>query len=245
MAKGKVQVSPEFSKFYGKNTVAIEEAKKAENTLSSGPCEVGWEGKCVLLEALAEQGKDKKDDKGNVVPGNPRIVMKFGIVDDEKYKGKEFKKYWVFFNTANMSAMGRFEMFLNEAERMGLPRSVREGHESPQELLQFFTDSEFVFDVKCEADNYSSDKKKMTVTKPIDAVDSSDSMVPDTYSAKEDTPSPEVKEEATAPDFKEGDKVKFLGQDWEVMGFEGDKVVIYNEASERTRPVPASAISKA
>jgi hypothetical protein len=114
MSSGKVEVSNDFAKFYGKNQSAIDEAKKAENSMSSGPCPVGWKGKCVLLEAVAEQGKDKKDASGATVSGNPRIKMKFGIVDDEKFSGKNFTKYWVFFDTKGMTAMGRFEMFLNE-----------------------------------------------------------------------------------------------------------------------------------
>jgi len=234
MSKGKVQVSNDFAKFYGKNQSAIEEAKKAENSMSSGPAPVGWEGHCILLEAAAEQGKDKKDQNGNTVPGNPRIKMKFGITDDPKYSGKSFTKYWVFNDTANMDAMGRFQMFLNDCEAMGLPRSIREEHESMNELLNFFVEAETVFEVKCITDNYSQDKKKMVVTAPQEAIDDTDSMVPTTTTQ----PSPEI---------EVGSEVTFLGNTWKVVEKNGDTLNIEREDGDRIRSkeVRVSAVKPA
>jgi hypothetical protein len=233
MAKGTVSVSNEFASFYGKHAVAIEEAKKAENTMSSGPCPVGWKGKCVLLEAAAEKGKDKKDDKGTVQEGNPRVKMKFGIVDDPDYSGKHFTKFWIFYNSKNLDAMGRFSMFLNDCEKMGLPRELRESHQSMDELFNFFTEGEFVFDVECQNDDYANDKKKMVVYKEIDAVDTSTSMSPDA----QDTYAPKP----SAPEVAEGSKVKFLGEEWDVLGVVDDKLTLHNPKTGRTRDVPASA----
>ena len=248
MAKGQASVSNEFAAFYGKSAVAIEEAKKAENSMSSGPCPVGWKGKCILLEAVAEKGKDKKNEDGTVKEGNPRVKMKYGIVDDETYSGKSFTKYWVFFDTKNFTKMQRFEMFLNDMEKMGLPRKVREEHQTMQELFNYFIEGEFTFDVECVSDDYADDKKKMVVIHPIEAIDTSTSMTPsdpeDAYGNKsvEQTTTTESTPEA---DFPEGSKVTFLGEEWEVLGKEEDKLVIFNNKTQRNRKVPASACTPA
>jgi hypothetical protein len=249
MSKGKAQVSTDFNKFYQKNTVAIEEAKKAENSMSSGPCEVGWEGRCVLLEATAEVGKPKKDEKGNVKEGNPRVRMKFSIVEDNVYQGKTFTKMWIFNSTANATALDRFEWFLNACEAMGLPREVRTNHTDPSEVLNWLLDSELVFNVKCESDDYAQDKKKMTVTAPAEAVDSSDSMVPggemyNTPSASSapaasstpsSTPSTSTSTSASADWPKEGDKVKFLMREWTVASREGEDLILTRQEGDEVR----------
>jgi hypothetical protein len=234
MAKGKVSVSSDFNKFYGRHQMAINEAKKAENSMSSGPCPVGWEGNAILLEAAAEVGKDRKDDKGNTVPGNPRVRMKFGIVGDQAYQGKTFQKFWSFYASANASEMDRYEWFLNEMENMGLPRAVRESHDDPSELLQWFVDNELVFHARCESDDYSRDKKAMKVSAPEAPVDSTTNMSPEGNTTVATESSPEI---------AEGDVVKFLGSDWTVDAREGDKLSISREG--RSRSVSISAVSKA
>lgn len=244
MSKGKVQVSDEFAKFYGKNAVALEDAKKAENQMSSGPCPVGWEGKCILLEAAAEVGKPKKDDKGNVIPGNPRVRMKFDIVDDERYSGKAFTKYWIFNKTANMDAAGRYAMFLNDCERMGVPRDLRENHETAADILNYLVEGEFVFDVRCDSDDYSQDKKKMVVFMGEAPVDESNSMSPDSYSSKEEAPS--VPQDIKAG-FAKGDKVIFLNNEWVVAEVSGEELVIERDDNGRirSRDVKATAVKPA
>jgi len=232
MSKGKSEVSSDFAKFYGRNLTAIEDAKKAENSMSSGPCPVGWEGKAIILEAIATVGKDKKDATGKTTPGNPRVEMKFSIVDDEKYSGKTFKKYWIFNDTANASSIDRFEWFLNACEAMGMPRSLRESHDSLDEVLNFFVESEMVLGVKCENDDYSRDKKAMLVTATMEAVDSSDSMVADTISEP-------------APEMAVGSKVKFLGNEWNVIAIAGDTATIERQDGERirTRECPVTSLT--
>lgn len=249
MAKGQASVTNEFAAFYGKSAVAIDEAKKAENSMSSGPCPVGWKGKCILLEAVAEKGKDKKNEDGSVKEGNPRVKMKFGIVDDETYSGKSFTKYWVFFDTKNMDKMTRFQMFLNDMEKMGLPRNVREEHETMQELFNFFIEGEFTFDVECVNDDYADDKKKMVIMRQGEPVDTSTSMTPadpeDTYANKPVDAGTTQVQSSPEVTFAEGSKVTFLGETWEVLGQEEDKLVIFNEKTNRNRKVPASACNPA
>jgi hypothetical protein len=231
MAKGKAAVSSDFSKFYGKNQVAIEEAKKAENSMSSGPCPVGWKGQCVLLEAAAEVGKDKKDKTGNVVAGNPRFRFKFGIVGDPTYQGKTFQKYWVLFQSEKASPMDRLEWFLNECESMGLPREVRVNHTSPDEVLNWFMESEMVFEVACESDDYATDKKAMRVTSPQQAVDGTTSMLPsdtpDNYATTATNSSP--------GEIEVGSTVKFLNSKWTVAERNGDNLVIEKDDNGKVR----------
>lgn len=246
MSQGKAQVSPQFAAFLARNQVAVEEAKKAENTMSSGPCPVGWKGQVVLLEAQATVGKDKKDDKGNVVPGNPRVQMKFGIVGDETYQGKNFTKYWSFYKTANATEMDRYEWFLNECEKMGLPRELREKHGSMEELLSFFTDPELVFDCECQSDDYASDKKKMVVLKASEAIDTSSSMMPGQASPQE-VVAPVAAATGAAPASHEpGSQVTFLGNKWTVDAVTGDKLVISrtdDTGERRQREVPMTAVT--
>lgn len=249
MAKGQATVSNEFAAFYGKSAVAIDEAKKAENSMSSGPCPVGWKGKCVLLEAAAEKGKDKKNEDGTTSEGNPRVKIKFGIVDDETYSGKTFTKYWIFFDSKNMTKMQRFEMFLNDMEKMGLPREVREKHETMQELFNYFVEGEFVFDVDCVTDNYADDKKKMVVVKLAEPVDTTTSMSPsgasdptDKFANQTIDKGPETSTTTPSPEIAEGAKVKFLGEEWEVLGQVGeDRLKLFNSKTGRERDVPATA----
>jgi len=245
MSKGKAQVSTDFNKFYQKNTVAIEEAKKAENSMSSGPAPVGWEGRCVLLEAVAEVGKPKKDEKGNVKEGNPRVRMKFSIVEDPAYQGKTFTKMWIFNTTANASALDRFEWFLNACEAMGLPREVRINHNDPSEVLNWLLESELVFDVKCESDDYSQDKKKMTVMAPQEAVDTSDSMVPggEIYNTPPQGTTA-VAPAAPASNWPEvGETVRFLMKEWVVKDREGDALVLERDDNGETRTREAQVSS--
>jgi len=130
--------------------------------------------------------------------------------------------------------MDRYEWFLNEMENMGLPRSVRESHDDPSELLQWFVDNELVFHARCESDDYSRDKKAMKVSAPEAPVDSTTNMSPEGNTTVATESSPEI---------AEGDVVKFLGSDWTVDAREGDKLSISREG--RSRSVSISAVSKA
>jgi hypothetical protein len=226
-----IQVSDDFAKFYGRAAGAVEEAKKAENTLSSSPTPVGWKGQAVLLGSKADKSKEREGADGTKSGGNPYVRMEFGIVGDEKFQGKKFTKNWTFFESANASAGDRFTWFLNELENMGLPRDIRENHESPQELLKAFADLDITFDVECAKDNYANDGKKMILRKPEEAVDGSDSMAPKTT-----TSSPE------ALDPKEGDEVPFLGSNWIVEARDGDHLQIKHPTRGSRREVTLSQL---
>lgn len=226
----KAQVSSAFQKFYGRQATAIEEAKKAENTMSNSPTPVGWSGQCVPMAAKADQGKDKVDPKTKQkVPGNLYVNITFAIVSDEKYQGKQFTKNWTFFDSDGATMMDRYTWFLNDLTNMGLPQEVRENHQTPEELLDWILNSDSVFDCECQANERDTrgDGKVMRVRKAAETVDESTSMSPTTTSTSEPV---------TAPDWPQvGDKVKYLDIEWEVVERDGANVTIKTEKNGESR----------
>lgn len=230
MAKAKVSAA--FSKFIGAKADVIEEAKKAENTMSSGPAPVGWKGQCILLEATADKGKDKKNPDGTTREGNPYIRFRFGIVGDDNYQGKHFDKMFVFFDSHNaktgksVSAGDRYTWFLNQMEIWGCDRELRERHDDPSELLDWMLNSGNVYNVECVQDDYSQDKKAMNVTleASVDSTDSATAPPRDTTTTTS-TATPENWPQA-------GDEVIFLANQWKVVSREGGQVKLSRNDDE-------------
>lgn len=216
------KVSSDFEKFYGSHAQAIEEAKKAENSMATSPTPVGWKGKCILLEAVANKSKDKPQQDGTIKPGNPYVNLKYGIVNDERYQGKTFTKNYTFSDSKNATAADRFGWFLNTCENLGLPRDIRENHNRLVEVLDWLLASDQVFDCECVASDYTTDKKDMVVRRSEEAVDTSSSMMP-TPSAPSQS-SPEV-----------GGTVKFLGNDWTVEARDGANLSIVRDDNGEVR----------
>lgn len=225
------KVSADFEKFYGSHAQAVEEAKKAENTMATSPTPVGWKGKCVLLEAVASKSKDKKQEDGTMRPGNPYVNLKYGIVGDERYQGKTFTKNYTFSDSKNATAGDRFGWFLNTCENLGLPRDIRENHTRLSEVLDWLLTSEQVFECECVPSDYTTDKKDMVVRRGEEAVDTSMSMAPST-SQKDH--GPEV-----------GDGVQFLGNTWTVEERDGANLVITrnDDGEVRRRTVTVEQVS--
>src|SRR5690606_40779325 len=94
-----VKVSADFNKFLSRNAKAVEEAKTAENTMSTCKMPVDWKGFCICVGAVADKEKDRKDEKGNTQVGRDYIRLDFNVVNDEAYAGSKFSLKWQFWDT--------------------------------------------------------------------------------------------------------------------------------------------------
>lgn len=210
----KSNVSPEFMSFVGRNATAIEQAKSAESRLSSIPVPLGASGTCIVTGFRFDKSKDKPNPDGTVKEGTPFCEMTMSIVDHPEHQGKTLRKTWWFSNSAKMTAIGRFEMFLNDMEKIGLPREIRTGHQSPSEIGEYFLSKEglaFHFDIY--ADQYGDDGKSVRLTTMESVIESNDSVAPPTIAPAAPTPAA-----APTPGMPAvGTTVKYLEQSWKIV----------------------------
>lgn len=224
------KVSAAFNKTLGRKASAVEEARKAENTMMTCKMPVGWKGQCVCVDAVADKAKDKKDDKGNTVEGNDYVRLEFSVINDEQFQGSKFSVLWMFYNTANATWEDRFTWCLNGLENLGLPRTLRENYEDFSEILEHFTKCDEVFDAEVVHNAYrQGDQKEVKVRRAALIVDASDSMVPE-----------EKPKASSGP--RVGGTVLYMGKDWKVLEINGDDIQIQSLTSNAVRAVKMSQI---
>ena len=231
-----VSVSSEFMSFYGRNTTKIEEAKQAESRLQNVPLPIGASGSAIVTGFKLDKSKDKKNPDGSTKEGTPYCEMTFNVIDNEAYQGKTLRKQWWFATSANMDAAGRFEMFLNDLERIGLPREIRTNYESPTEIGSYFLETPglaFHFQIIENPRNTLDDGKEIRLTPMDQHVPQDDSIVPSSMMQAPKDPAvvsaPAVSTPAPAPtptvaSSQEtstalptvGSSVKYLDMDWKV-----------------------------
>jgi hypothetical protein len=217
------KVSSDFSKFLAKNATAVKEAKEADNSMQTCAMPIGWKGQVVCVDAVADKGKDRKDDKGNVQEGREFIRLDFNVINDEKYGGKKCSLLWSFFDSEKASATDRFEWCLNEMENLGLPRETRTEFSDISEVLDFFSSSDEVFEAEVVHNAYRRGDQKEIKVRRVETVDSSASMSPTDV--------------APASGVKKGDEVKYLGKTWDVVDIDGDDVQIKSRTTGASRGV--------
>ena len=230
----KTAVSNDFSNFMAKNAQAVQEAKEAENSMKTCSMPVGWEGSLVCIGAVADKGKDRKDEKGITQEGRPYVRLDFQVINDEKYSGAEVSKAWSFFDTEKASAMQRFEWMLNDMENLGLPVEIRKDSGADvSTFLDYFTENDAIYAGKIIHNEYRRGDKKELEIVLMEAVDDSDSVAP-TQESTETTSSGEI---------TEGAEVTFMGRPWEVLNVDGDDVEIKSKSSGNTRVVSKDKLS--
>ncbi|GIW60331.1 MAG: hypothetical protein KatS3mg087_1397 [Patescibacteria group bacterium] len=221
------KVSQDFNRFLGRHEKAVKEARKAENTMQTCAMPVGWTGNCVLVEAVADKGKDKKAQDGTVVEGKPYVRFTFQVVGDKQFAGKKFSRWWFFNDTANATAADRFEWFLNDLENIGLPSEIRRSDDTTmQDMLDFFLQRDAVYGCEVVASEYSRDGKEVKVF-PTESVGDGDSIVPDDESSE-------------SGEIEVGSKVTYMGKEWEVLDVDGDDLKIKSVKTGMTRTVNVS-----
>lgn len=167
--------------FLGKNHSRIEEAKKAESRANNVPVPIGAQGTCILTDFKMLKSKDKQQQDGSVKEGTPYIEMHFRIIDNSEHQGKVLKKQWWFMDSAKMDAAGRFQIFLDDMERLGLPREVRLNHETPAEIGDYFLTKEdvtFHFNVVHNQYNTLDDQKEIKLSSVQSHIPATDSVAP-------------------------------------------------------------------
>lgn len=221
-----VKVSSSFNKFMAKNSDAVQEARQAENTMMTCKMPVGWTGSCICVGAIADKGKDRKDEKGNTREGNEYVRLEFEVINDEKYAGAKFAVAWSFYDSEKATAMDRFQWMLNAMENMGLPEEVRRSEETTMDdLLKFFAEGETVYTATVEHNAYRRGDQKEVKVVLLEAVDNSSSVSPDTHSQK----------------LTEGGEVSFMGKQWKLLMLDGDDLKIQSlKNPENTRMVTVS-----
>lgn len=138
----KSEVSSSFMSFFGKNQTKIEEAKNAESRLQNIPVPIGATGVCIVTDFKFDKSKDKTNPDGSVKEGSAYAQIVLNIIDHPEHAGKQLRKTYWFSDSANMTAAGRYEIFLNDMQKLGLPREIRTGHDSPAEIGEYFLQKE-------------------------------------------------------------------------------------------------------
>jgi len=223
------KVSATFGKFLAKKATQIEEAKKAENTMQTCLMPVGWKGQMVCVAAVADKGKDSKDDKGNTQEGREYVRLEFSVVNDAAYQGKKASLMWQIYDSANATATQRFEWMLNEMENLGLPRELRQGFNDFTEVLNHFLNSDEVYEGEVVHNSYRRGDQKELKVRRAAIVDNTTSMAPPVTSTSSPAPATTSQEP--------GSEVKYMGKMWEVVDQDGDTVVIKSKATGNNRTV--------
>lgn len=209
-----VKVSSNFTKSVAKKATAVEEARKAENTMQTCKMPVGWSGHAICSGARADKGKDRKDEKGQTQEGNDYVALDFEVINDEKYAGSKFSVVWTFYDSEKASWEDRFTWCLNGLENLGLPEEYRRGEDFDlAAALAFFADGDTIFAATVVHNEYRrGDQKEVKVTL-TEAVSDSDSISPDS-------------DNVPASSIEIGSTVKYMGKDWEVMDVDGDDLQV-------------------
>lgn len=211
----KTEVTAEFMAFFGRNQTRIEQAKQAESRLQNIPLPIGANGTCIPTGFKLGKSQDKKNPDGSVKEGTAYAEMTFSVIDHPDHQGKTLRRQWWFANSANMDAAGRYEMFLNDLERLGLPREVRVNHETPAELGDWFLSQQgaaFHFQIVEDPRNTLDDGKSVRLSTMEQHIEPTDSIAPMTAA-------PAAPAASAAPGIlpQKGSKVKHLEMEWEVV----------------------------
>lgn len=232
------KVSNEFLKAFSKAD-GIDDAKKAESRAASIPFPIGWEGTVVVSAMIGDVSKEKDDGKGGKRGGNMYINMEVAALNDKQYQGKKATKNWTFSNSEKATAADRFEWFLNDCEGMGLPRDIRMNHETPQEIIDWFTnpDSPVSLYAKVEKDEYNRlEGKKIILRAMEEALDASMSMAPAVEIKSQSHPEKvEGGIEFNGKTYPILRKVQFLGKSWNLFEEAGNKCKLQNAATGKIR----------
>jgi hypothetical protein len=218
----KSAVSQEFMSFLGRNANAIEQAKTAESRLSNVPVPLGASGTCIVTGFSFNSTKDKPQADGTTKVGTPFCEMVLPIVDHPEHQGKTLKKLWWFGDSAKMTSAGRYEMFLNDMEKLGLPREIRSGHQSVSEIGDYFLSKEgLAFHWSIYADQYGEDGKSIRLSTMDTVIEANDSVMPPMgMPASAPATTPVAAPTPTAPPAglpAVGAEVKYLEQSWKVV----------------------------
>lgn len=217
-----VKVSSKFNSFLAKQGKAVEEAKAAENTMSTCAMPIGWKGQLIIVDAFADETKEQKDEKtGKVIEGRPYVRIEFSVVGDEDFLGKKTSKIWMFYDTEKATAVDRFTWFLNEMENYGLPREIRENHDSMEELLKEVCSLGIVYEGEVVANSYTRDGKEVKVRQQAKAVDDSTNVVPGMETSE----------------LVIGQDVRYIKKDWEVTEIMDEKIKIKSKETGQERIV--------
>lgn len=222
------KVSQSFGKFLAKKSTQIEEAKKADNTMQTCPMPVGWKGHMVCVDAVADTGKQTKDDKGNTKEGRNYVRLEFSVVNDSHYQGKKGSLMWQLYDSENATSTQRFEWMLNEMENLGLPRKTREEYNDFSEILNHFIASDEVYEAEVVHNQYRRGDQKELKVRRAAIVDNTTSMAP---------PSSTTTESPKPTSTSLGAEVKYMGKMWDVVDQDGDTVVIKSKATGNNRTV--------
>lgn len=218
----KSAVSQEFQSFIGRNANAIEQAKTAESRLSNVPVPLGASGTCIVTGFSFNSTKDKLQADGTTKVGTPFCEMVLPIVDHPEHQGKTLKKLWWFGDSAKMTSAQRFEMFLNDMEKLGLPREIRSGHQSVSEIGDYFLSKEgLAFHWSIYADQYGEDGKSIRLSTMDTVIEANDSVMPPMgMPAPAPVAAPVAAPTPTAPPAglpAIGATVKYLERSWKVV----------------------------
>lgn len=225
---GNAKVSASFNKFLSKNNTAVQEAKKAENTMQTCKMPVGWKGHAVVVDAVADKGKDRKDEKGNTQEGNEYVRLEFNVVNDEQYAGSKFSLAWSFYDSQNATAADRFTWMLNAMENLGLPREMRESDDtSMDDILNFFLSQDTVYEAEVVTNTYRRGDQKEVKVHRLEDVGTGITMSPDTPPTSE---------------LKEGQEVKYMGKMWELVVVDGEELTIKSKTTGSQRTIKASDV---
>jgi hypothetical protein len=222
------KVSSNFNKALQRKAAAVEEARKAENLMSTCKMPVGWKGQATCVGAKADQGKDKKDEKGQVTEGKLYVALEFQVINDPNFAGSKFNRMWFIWEDSKFTFEDRFGWCLNGMEMLGLPRDLRENYKDFEECLAYFSESDEVFDVEVVKSNYAQDGKEVKVTRGALVVDTSSSMTPEGVVDSKPTASSSSKIEV-------GSTITYLGKDWTVEEIDGDEITIKSSSSGKSR----------
>ena len=177
----KSEVSASFMSFYGKNQTRIEEAKSAESRMQNIPVPIGSTGVCIITDFKFDKSKDKTNPDGSFKEGSAYAQIVLNIIDHPDHAGKQLRKTYWFSDSANMTAAGRYEIFLNDMERLGLPREVRVGHDSPAEIGEYFLQKEghsLHFEIIQDQYNRLDDNKGIRLATVEQHIEPTDSIAP-------------------------------------------------------------------
>lgn len=224
-----VKVSADFNKFMSRNAKAVEEAKMADNSMSTCKMPVGWKGFCICVGAEAGKENDRKDDKGNTVVGRDFIRLDMNVVNDEQYSGAKFTKKWQFWDTEKATAMERFEWCMNDLENLGLPGEMRRAPDTTvPDMLDFFVKGDKVFGCEVKHNEFRRGDKKEVEIHNIEAVDGVETMAPEGHAP------------VAAAGMEAGSDVTYMGKAWELVDVDGDDLVIKSKNTGQTRNIKRS-----
>ncbi len=148
------KVSDDFEMFEVKAETALQEVRKAERRSVGFPLNVGDRGTAMVIKC--EGGKSPvKEYQGKVTGGNPMMKMAYQIVTPEEHKGKKVYRNFVFNETVGMTAAGRYQMWVDHLESIGLPREIREKGPTA-EYLKWLSEEPRIFDFTVVANQYES-----------------------------------------------------------------------------------------